>query len=84
MTMSTVVIFQMFDFEVVQCRLSNLRKRCIALSNLRVKGPTVCCGGTERGSAWRVLPLAGRGLPLGGRGLPHRRVGGGPDVPMVR
>ena len=27
------------DFKGVQCRLSNLRKRRAALSNLRVKGP---------------------------------------------
>ena len=27
------------DFKVVQCRLSNLRKGHVALSNLRVKGP---------------------------------------------
>ena len=29
------------DFKVVRCRLSNLRKRRVALSNLRVKGPFV-------------------------------------------
>ena len=28
------------DFKGVQCRLSNLRKDNVALSNLRVKGPT--------------------------------------------
>ena len=27
------------QFKVVQCCLSNLRKPCVALSNLRVKGP---------------------------------------------
>ena len=29
-------------FKIVQCRLSDLRKGSDALSNLRVKGPTVC------------------------------------------
>ena len=28
-------------FKVVQCSLSNLRKRCVTMSNLRVKGPSL-------------------------------------------
>ena len=32
-------VFLSVDFKRVQCRLSNLREGCVALSNLRVKGP---------------------------------------------
>ena len=32
-------VFLSFDFNRVQCRLSNLRKGCVSLSNLRVNGP---------------------------------------------
>ena len=34
-------IFYVFPvgFKIVQCRVSNLRKCCVALSDLRVKGP---------------------------------------------
>ena len=41
MALSPVVIFvdALVDFKVVQCRLSNLRKRHAALSILRVNGP---------------------------------------------
>ena len=31
------------DFKVVKCRLLNLRKRCVAVSILRVKGPCPVC-----------------------------------------
>ena len=52
------------DFKVVQCRLSNLRKGCVVLSNLRVKGPNpqlldLCCTNRRRdrvgGRGWGVV-----------------------------
>ena len=41
MAMSPVVNFLnvRVEFKVVECHLSNLRKGCVALSNLRVEGP---------------------------------------------
>ena len=34
-----IVLIVPVDFKVVQCRLSNLRKGCVALLKLRVNGP---------------------------------------------
>ena len=62
------------DFKVVQCRLSNLRKRCVVLSILRSRAPvlTVCIqvvkgvGGIWVGGDCGSKPetTEARGIPL--------------------
>ena len=62
MAMSPVVNVAV-EFKVVQCHLSHLRKGRVALSNLRVKGPTE--GDLAQG---RIQEFSKGG---GGGGAPH-------------